>query len=96
MTALQHTLEKLVERDPEQEVRDMAIPAVDAALEAARRFLGADDPLVAGLQDIISPERVESQDEIRAADVLIVVSQLQQALYEPPRPPDLSGPSRWR
>ncbi|HVE47357.1 MAG TPA: hypothetical protein VNA57_11510 [Acidimicrobiales bacterium] len=38
--------EEIVKRDPEQEVRGMALPVVDAAFEAARVHLQSDDPLV--------------------------------------------------
>ena len=39
LTTPRQDLQKLVDRDPEQEIRGMAIPVLDAALEAVRSRL---------------------------------------------------------
>lgn len=48
------TLETMVERDPEQEDLEAALP---------------DDPVVMAVAGIISPETIEAGEPIRAADV---------------------------
>ena len=44
--ALIETLEPIVQRDPEQEIRGIAVPVLEATLDVLRRTLGS-DPVVA-------------------------------------------------
>jgi len=81
-------LRALVNRDPEQEVRGMALPVMDAVLEAAKEFLPG-DPVIARMREVVSPETVAEGEPLRAVDVLVVVDQLHAALDEA-RPPDIS------
>lgn len=52
---LRRNLEVVTERDPEQEVQGMALPVIDAVLNAAKEHL-RDDPVIARMRDVISPE----------------------------------------
>src|SRR5665213_2223778 len=79
---LRVTLEKVTTRDPEQEVRGMAIPVLDAAIGEVRALV-PDSPIIAQVSDIISPENVAGGEPIRAVDVLVVVDILLGAL--PPK-----------
>lgn len=73
------SLEKVAERDPEQEVRGMAVPVLDACLQAFREHV-PDDPIVAAIQEVMSPEAVAAGEPVRAVDVMLVAGQLAQAL----------------
>jgi hypothetical protein len=76
--ALKATLQRLMERDPDQEVQGIALPVVDEVLAVGRTAL-PDQCLVAHLEDLITPELIESAEPVRAADALIVVDQLFEA-----------------
>lgn len=76
VTALTEALETLIKRDPEQEVQGIAIPVFDAAVEAIKDDLGRDNPVVAAVAGIISPETVAAGEPIRAADALVVAKML--------------------
>lgn len=76
---LHNDLGKIVDRDPEQEVRGMAIPVLDEALKAVKGVL-AGDPIVARMSDVISVETIDEGDPLRAVDVLMVVSTLKGRL----------------
>jgi hypothetical protein len=82
---LRESLELAVKRDPEQEVRGMAVPVTDAAFEAARAHLAADDPLALVATEVVSVDMIEAGEPLRAVDALVVARQLEEALYEPPR-----------
>lgn len=84
MSGLYTTLDNVVKRDPEQEVRGMAVPVLDKALSELKDLL-AGDPVVAAIQDVISPEAVAEGEPIRAVDALMVVTIL-QAQIPPPSP----------
>ena len=73
--ALVETLETLTKRDPEQEVQGIALPVLDAVIEAVR-IVRPDDPVVAAVRGIISAEQIASGEPIRAADALLVAKQL--------------------
>jgi len=77
--ALVTTLAQLMERDPEQEVQGIAVPVLAEVMELARSFV-PDDPVVAVIQNIISPEFIEADMSVRAADALLVAIQLRTAL----------------
>lgn len=81
--ALTTTLRTLVERDPEQEVRGIAISVLDAVFNDIKSTLG-DDPVVTAVEEIISPERIEAGEPIRAADALLVAEQLNAAIGQTP------------
>jgi hypothetical protein len=69
--SLVEVLETLTKRDPEQEVQGIALPVLDAVIEAVR--------------GIVSPEQIVSGEAIRAADALLVAKQLDAAVG--PYPP---------
>jgi hypothetical protein len=81
--ALVETLKMLVERDPEQEVQGIALPVLDAVLEATRRVC-PDDAVVQAARSVISPEQIESGEPVRAADALLVAKQIDVAIGSEP------------
>lgn len=81
--ALIKSLETMIQRDPEQEVQGIALRVLDAALEDIKAAL-ADDPVVAAVAGIISPETIEAGDPIRAVDALLVAQQLDAAIGSRP------------
>jgi hypothetical protein len=81
--ALIGSLEKLVKRDPEQEVQGIAVPVLGAALEAIKAAK-PDDPVVASLVDLMSADFIGAGETIRAADMLVVAEQLDAAIGHPP------------
>lgn len=83
MVALISTLRTMSERDPEQEVQGIALPALDAAIEDARAALSG-DPVVDVVAGIISPESIEFGEPIRAVDALLVAEQLSAAIGPKP------------
>jgi hypothetical protein len=83
LRALKGTLENATQRDPEQEVQGIALPALDAALVYARDLL-PDNPVVSQIDDLISPATVEAGEPIRAIDALLVVDVLFGALKPQP------------
>jgi hypothetical protein len=83
VVALIETLETLTKRDPEQEVQGLALPVLDAVIEAARTVL-PNDSVVEAVRDIISPEQIASGEPVRAADALIVAKQLDAAIGPAP------------
>jgi hypothetical protein len=96
---LTETLRPIASRDPEQEVRGMAVPVMFAVLEAAKVAL-PNDPIVRAAWDQFSPELLIDEDPVRAVDALLVAEQLQEALYEPPLPESFGSsmfdpPDRW-
>lgn len=78
------TLKDYVQRDPEQEVRGIAIPALDAVLTHAKGVIDPNDAVVHAVADIISPESIGAGEPIRAADALIVAQMLFETLGSPP------------
>ena len=79
ITTLVESLELLVKRDPEQEVQGMALPVLDAVIEAVRLVL-SDNPVVEAIRGVISPEQIASEEPVRAADALVVAKQLDAAI----------------
>jgi len=80
---LKEDLQRIVDKDQEQEVRGLALPVIDAVVTAARDFLPANDPVLAAVQDVIVSV-AESGEALRAVDTLIVVSQMLVAIPIPP------------
>jgi hypothetical protein len=73
-------LSKLVDRDPDQEVNDLAVQYAEVALMAARNLLGTHHPVVVATSELISHEWLEAGEPIRAANLLVVVGQLLASL----------------
>jgi hypothetical protein len=87
LSNLETVLQVMSAKDPEQEVRGIAIPALDTALSAIRGLI-PDSSVTAGINDIISPMTVAEGEPIRAVDALVVVSILIGAIPPPaPRRP---------
>src|SRR5438270_9899747 len=78
--ALTCDLRRLVERDPEQEVLGMALPVIDAVLAYARSVLPG-DPVVGAVGEVISADNIGLGEPMRAAELLLVASQLREAVY---------------
>ena len=76
---LYRTLEGIVSRDPEQEVRGIALPVLAACLEAFKAHV-SDDPVVQSIRDVVSPEAVVEGEPVRAVDAALVAGQLARAL----------------
>lgn len=74
-------LATLVDRDPEQEVRGLALTLMDAVISEARQNLPEGSTLGFQIVEIISVEVMELGESVRAADALIIVGQL-LAVYE--------------
>jgi hypothetical protein len=80
LLALERPLSQITERDPEQEVRGIALPVVDAVLVAGREHALKNDPVVAAIAGLITVDTVAEGDPVRAVDALIVVRQLREAI----------------
>lgn len=78
LDSLRSLLREMISRDPEQEVRGIAIPVLDAIISASRDTIPRDDAIAAVVRDIIDPVAVAAGeiDEVRAVDALLVVDQL--------------------
>jgi hypothetical protein len=72
----------------------MALPVIDAVLEYARRA-APDDPVVQAVADTLSAEQIAAGEPARAAEVLVVASQLREAIYAL-RPSPGGAFSRWQ
>jgi len=83
--ALIETLTKLQAKDPDQEVHGIAVPVLDAVIEAIKADIGRDNPVVAATAGVISPDLIASGDPIRAADALLVAEMLNAEI----------GPTPW-
>jgi hypothetical protein len=77
---LRGTLKQISATDPEQEVRGIAIPVVDAVLTGAGELLPKDDPVIDAVRGLITPETIAEREPIRAVDAWIVADQLYRAL----------------
>jgi hypothetical protein len=51
-------LEEITKRDPEQEVRGIAIPVVDAVINGSRAAIPDDDEVGRVFRDLIDPDAV--------------------------------------
>jgi hypothetical protein len=79
VTALIDVLEKLVKRDPEQEVQGIALPVLAASLSALKDAV-PHDPVVVSVVELMSADVIGAGDPIRAADMLMVATQLDAAI----------------
>jgi len=84
ITALIESLQVATQKDPEQEVRGMALPVLDAVIADVRNVL-PHDAIVKVVDDVISPEAIERGEPVRAIDALIVAQQIDAAIG--PYPP---------
>ena len=76
--ALYRDLERISKTDAEQEVSGIAVPVLDALLEARKTFV-ADDPVVKAIDGLVTAETIDS-GSLRAIDAALVVHQLALAL----------------
>lgn len=76
-------LQRLHERDPEQQVLEDVLPVLDAVLGVARASL-PDDPVLREVRSFYTA-RAASDDDIRAAEALLIVGSVRSAI--PPVPP---------
>lgn len=78
---LSDDLRILVARDPEQEVTGIAVPVLDSVLSEVRAAITS-DPIAQAARDVITPDGAALGEgiEVRAADALVVVGQLQAAI----------------
>lgn len=91
---LYRELQRITDRDAEQEVTGIAVPVLDALLEACKRFV-PDDPVVAAIDGLVTPDSVES-GALRAVDAALVVGQLAAALGPEQRvPPPMGLSTGW-
>jgi hypothetical protein len=64
----------------EQEVLDFAVNTVDTVIREAQRHLPPDDPLIASVREVMSPESVMDHRPIRVAELMLVTGQLEARL----------------
>jgi hypothetical protein len=83
ITALIESLQVITQKDPEQEVRGMALPVLDAVIAEVKNVLPRD--AIVNVEDVISPEAIERGEPVRALDALIVAQQIDAAIG--PYPP---------
>lgn len=77
--ALVESMKALIARDPEQEVRGVALGVVDAAITAVKEAK-PEDPVVKATSEIFSADQIGSGEGVRAADLLVVAEQLAAAI----------------
>jgi hypothetical protein len=78
VVALIETLEPMVNRDPEQEIRGVAVPVFEATLDLLRDSL-SDDPVVSAVVGAYAHE-LETGEPVRAVDALLVARQIDAAI----------------
>jgi hypothetical protein len=76
---LVRTLGRFVEQDPDQEVCGIVVPVLDAVITLARDCV-PDDLVVGRMDDVISADLIADGCNVRAADALLMASQLRTAL----------------
>ena len=82
--ALVDTLQALIARDPEQEVQSIALVPLGACIEYARVNL-PNNPVASVIAELFSADFIAAGEPLRAADALVVASQLNAAIG--PYPP---------
>jgi hypothetical protein len=80
VTRLHTQFGSIVARDQEQEARGIAVPVIDAVIATARENMLLDNPVLAALPDLISPEALAAGEPIRAIDAYIALGQIEEAL----------------
>lgn len=91
-------LQRLVDRDPEQEVWEDVIPVLDAVVQVVRDVL-PEDPVLREVRSFYM-SRASVDRELRAAEALLVAGSVRAAVPPPPpvrpamglRPPDDENP----
>src|SRR5437879_11797248 len=78
-------LSKLVDRDPDQEVHDLAVQYAEVALMAARNLLGTHQPVLVATSELISHEWLEAGEPLSAANLLVGVGRCLASLQAGPR-----------
>ena len=73
--SLRDTLTNITSRDPEQEVRGIALPVLEAVLQGVRNLMPG-DAIAPTVRDVISPEAIAEGEPPRAVDVLLVLDSL--------------------
>jgi hypothetical protein len=68
-------LTRIAQRDPEQEVRGIALPVLDACITALRD-VARDDPVISRMPDPYSVESIAAGEPVRAVDALVVLGQI--------------------
>ena len=63
-------LSRIAERDPEQEVRGIALPVPDACIATLRKVV-PDDPVISQMPYPYSAESIEAGEPVRAVDALV-------------------------
>jgi hypothetical protein len=87
---LYNDVSRVADKDPEQEVRGIAVPVLDACLAALRAVPEvADDPVITRMPDVYSVDSVEQGEPVRAVDALVVLGQIIAVIGE--APPGLAG-----
>lgn len=76
------TLTVMHDRDPEQEVRGIALAPLDQLLNEVRPFIGS-DAVIASIRDVISPEMIEEGGEVRVADLMVLLTMIQGRIGKP-------------
>lgn len=77
--ALIESMRALIARDPEQEIRGIALNVADAAIRAVKEAK-PDDPVVSATAELFSADMIASGEGVRAADLLVVAQQLDAAI----------------
>jgi len=83
VTGLIDSMTALIARDPEQEVRGIALSVVDAAILAVKAAK-PNDPVVIATAELLTAEHIASGEAHRAADLLVVAYQLDAAIGAAP------------
>ena len=68
---LHQDLKEIAARDPDQEVRGLAVPVIDAVVTACVSFLDEEDPVFEKIRQLFSVEALESGEPLRAVDAQI-------------------------
>jgi hypothetical protein len=79
LRTLKGTLKEITANNSNQDVRGLAIPALDAALSAIRDLI-PDGSVISRVRDLIPVEAIQEGEPVRASDVLLVVDILLSAL----------------
>ena len=66
---LHQDLKEIAARDPDQEVRGLAVPVIDAVVTACVSFLDEEDPVFEKIRQLFSVEALESGEPLRAVDL---------------------------
>jgi hypothetical protein len=82
LASLQDQLARASARDPEQEVRGIAVPVLNTIITEVKQALVV-SAVAASVGDVVT-EQLISGEAVRAVDALVVVSALLEASPSPP------------